>query len=151
MESPWTWSLVAVGLLAMLLTFHVPRAWQWIGIGGLSFFASTLFLDYSGRPDLHPFFTFACDSLVCLALFRGYQEDWELSVFLAFLCSCFASLLMIGGFVREPWIYSSLLELCNLSALLWIGGTGVIDMIGRNENSVVHSWYRRLHLPRRTL
>lgn len=143
--------MVAAGLVVMLCTFHVRRAWMWIGIGALSFFVTTLYLDYSDRPDLHPFLTFACDGLVCLAVFRWYQEDWELGVFLAFLCSCFASLLRIGGFVPDAWIYSSLLELCNLSALLWIGGTGIIDLIGRNANSPVHHWYSKLHSPRNSL
>lgn len=78
------------------------------------------------------------DALVCLFIFRGFREEWEIPVFIAFLCSCFASLLRIGGFVPEPWVYASLLELCNAGALLWITGIGLIDLIGRNENSPVH-------------
>jgi hypothetical protein len=150
MESPWTWALIAMAFAAMAFSYRMPRAWGWIGIGGLSFFASTLFLDYGNRPDLHPFLTFACDAAVCLAVFRWYHEDWEVGIFIAFLCSCFASVLMIG-FRLEPWVYASLLELCNAGALLWIGWTGLIDMIGRNEDSALHRVYRRLHSARHTL
>lgn len=152
MDSPWTYALIAIALVAMAFSYRIPRAWRWIGIGGLSFFASTLFLDYGDRPDLHPFFTFGCDALVCLALYRGYREEWEIGVFIAFLCSCFASLLRIGGFVPIPWVYASLLELCNLGALLWIIGIGVIDIVGRrNENSSVSHWRRRLHSARHSV
>lgn len=139
MASPWTYALIAMALAAMAFSYSIPRAWRWIGIGGLSFFASTAFLDYGDRPDLHPFFTLGCDALVCGTIYRWHQESWEIPVYIAFLCSCFASLLMIG-FRLDHWVYASLLELCNVGALLWITGTGLIDMIGRHENSSFHHW-----------
>jgi hypothetical protein len=144
MDSPWTYALIALALIAGAFSYGVPRAWRWIGLGGVSFFVTTAFLDYGDRPDLHPFLTLACDALVCLFIFRGFREEWEIGVFIAFLCSCFASLLRIGGFVPAPWVYASLLELCNAGALLWITGIGLIDLIGRNENSPVHHWRRHL-------
>lgn len=148
MTSPWTWGLVAIAIATLACSWHVPRAWRWIGLGGLSFFASTAFLNYSGRPDLHPFFTFGCDTLVCCAIAHTYfkkgGEDWELGVFIAFMCSSFASILFIG--LRfEQWVYASLLEICNLAALLWIAGTGVVDRVGRHENSAFHPVYCHLH------
>lgn len=148
MASPWTWMLIAVAFVTLALSYHVPRAWRWIGLGGLSFVVTTLFLDHSGRPDLHPFLSFACDALVCLAIFRWYKAEWELGVFLAFMCSCFASILRIGGFIPDPVVYASLQELANLSALLWIGGTGILSMIGRNDSSPFHRLFVRLYSPR---
>lgn len=150
MDSPWTWALIAMTVVVMVFSYQVPRAWSWIGIGSLSFFVTTAFLDYGDRPDLHPFLTFACDALVCGLIFRFYQQDWEVGVFIAFLCSCFASLLMIG-FRLDAVVYASLLELCNAGALLWIGWTGLIDLIGRHENSAFHRMYRRLHSARHSL
>lgn len=143
MDSPWTWALVAMAIVTMALSYRVPRAWMWIGWGGASFFASTLFGDYVDR-DLHPFFTLGCDALVCHAILVGYKENWELGVGLAFLVSVFTSLLMVGKFIHQDWMYASLLELCNLSAMIWISTTGIMEMIGRNEHSAFHSFRTRI-------
>lgn len=143
MTSLWTYGLFIVAIVALACSVHVPRAWRWIGLGGLSFFVSTLFQDYAGRPDLQPFVTLGCDALVCWAIFRWHRETWEIGVYTAFLCSTFASLLFIG-FKFEHWVYASLLEIANLAALLCIIGTGLIDMVGRNANSPVH--LVRVHL-----
>lgn len=147
MTSPWTLALIAVTFVALACSVRVPRAWRWIGLGAVSFFVSTLFQDFAGRSDLQPFVTLGCDALVCLAIYKWHQETWEIPVYIAFLCSVFASLIFIG-FKFEHWIYASLLELCNLAALLCITGTGVVDLIGRNENSPVSGWRRHLHSAR---
>jgi signal transduction histidine kinase len=152
MSSPWTWALIIMALVALYCSSHVPRAWRWIGAGGLSFFATTLFLDYSPAPQWHPLFTFGCDAAVCFLIFFTYMEhggsDWELGVFLAFLCSTLASLLRMGGFVPDNWVYPAMLELCNAGALLWIISTGLIEMVGRHENSPVHRLRAGLLHPR---
>lgn len=143
MHSPWTYALIFIALVIMALSYRVPRAWLWVGCGGVSFFVSTLFMTYVG-PDMHPVLTLACDALVCWTVFNYYEEDWELGVFLAYMVSVFSSLMMIGGFINQDWVYASLLEACNLCALLWIGTTGVIDMVGKNEDSIVHSFRQRI-------
>ena len=140
MDSPWTWALIFLAIVALMTSSRVPRAWRWIGVGGLSFIISTLFQDYSSRTDLQPFVTLGCDALVCLAIYRWHRETWEIPLYIAFMCSVFASLIFIG-FKFEHWVYASLLELCNLGALICITGTGLIDMIGRNEHRhTVHNW-----------
>jgi CDP-diglyceride synthetase len=151
MDSPWTYALISVALVALVASWRVPRAWWWIGLGGLSFLVTTLFYDYAGRPDLHPILTISCDALVCLAIFWFYREDWELGVFIAFLASVFSSVLMIGGFIPAQWVYASLLELCNLGALLCIIGTGLVDRIGRHEHSRLHPIYLDIHRSRHPL
>lgn len=155
MDSPYTWALIAVAFIALPLSWHLDRAWRWISLGGASFFITTLYLDYGSFPEAHPFLSFACDAAVCFAIGYIYLkrggEDWELGIFLAFLCSCMASLLRIGGFIPHAWVYASLQELCNLGALLWIIGTGIIDMVGRNENSPLHPVWARLHSSRRSV
>lgn len=151
MSSPYTWALIAVALIAAALSYQIPRAWKWIALGGVSFFASTLFLDFTPWTEWHPIFTFMCDFAVCLVIgfvhFHRGGADWELGVFIAFMCSCFASLLMLA-LKLEPWLYASLLELCNLAALLWIIRTGIIDMAGRHENSRFHHLRAVLHRSR---
>lgn len=155
MSSPWTWALIAMALVAMAFSYHVPRAWQWIGLGGCSFLISTLFLDYGPWPQWHPLVTFFCDATVCFVIFSVYMQhgghDWELGVFLAFLCSTLASLLRMGGFVSADWVYAGLLELCNAGALLWIMWTGLIEMVGRHENSPAHSLRASLLHPRNSI
>jgi len=143
MTSPWTWALIAMAFVAMAFSYRVPRAWRWIGVGGVSFVLSTLYLDYGPEPLFHPLVTFICDAAVCLVIFAAYMQhggqDWEVGVFIAFLCSCLASLLRMGGIVQVDWVYAGMLELCNAGALLWIIWTGLIEMVGRHENSPVHS------------
>lgn len=152
MSSPWTYALIFLALIAMSASVQVPRAWRWIGLGAVSFFASTLFLDYGPWPAWHPLFTFGCDAMVCAVLFITYMEfggsDWELGVFIAFMCSCLASMLQMGGFIHSLWVYPSLLELCNAGALLWIIWTGLVEMVGRHENSPVHGLRASLLHPR---
>lgn len=150
MTSPWTYALVSVALVVMLLSWKTPRAWWWIGVGGASFFVTTLYYDYGNR-EMHPILTLACDALCALVIYRMYKEDWEVLIFLAFLASVFCSVLMLGGFIKEDWIYASLLELCNLGGLLWIGTTGLVDMVGKNEGSPLHHFRSRIHHARSSL
>lgn len=150
MNNPWAYSLIGLALAAMFASRDVPRAWMWIGIGGASFVASSLFWDFAS-DDLrlaHPIFTFTCDALVCVCLHKWTEEKWELGVFLAFLTSVFASLLRIGGFIPDHIVYASLLELCNLCALLVIGGTGVVQMAARRGYGAFPRFHSRLHSPR---
>lgn len=151
--NPWAIALFIMALIVLALSRGVPRAWLWIGVGSASFVASSAFWEFGTMQmrDLHPVFTFACDALVCLAIHVGAKEKWELGVFVAFLMSVFASLLRLGGFIQDGTLYASLLELCNFGALLLIGGTGLLDMIGKHEDSYFHPVHRRLHSARNTL
>jgi hypothetical protein len=152
MESPYTWTLITLALVAMALSWNVPRAWWWIGAGGASFFVSTLYYDYGGNHHLHPILTLSCDSLVCIALFFGAKEKWELLVFGSFWLSVLSSLLMIGGFIASQIMYASLLEVFNLCAILAISGTGIVQMIGEHGHSnLFHNFNRYLHSARNSI
>lgn len=143
MSSPWTWALVGLAIIALTCSRSLPRAWRWIGFGGVAFFATTLFLDYGPWPKLHPLASFICDAVVCFAIYHTYMHDdgadWEIAVFIAFLCSCLASLFVMAKWIPTGWVYASVQEACNAGALLWITWTGLIEMFGRHENSPVHS------------
>jgi peptidoglycan/LPS O-acetylase OafA/YrhL len=152
MESPWTLGLIAIALVTMGLSYRIPRAWRWIGLGGIDFFATTLFADFGPTPDIHPFFTAGCDGLVCYIILRNYREHWELGVAMAFLVSLFCSCVMLGfqPYVKD-WVYASLLELCNLAAMICIAATGVAEMIGQNASSPFRSVRDSLRHARHTV
>lgn len=148
MDSVWTWALGAVAVVALILSAGIPRAWLWIGCMTVSFVLSTLFLDYSGHPELHPWLTFSLDALVFMIVLHWHRENWELAIAVAFLASVFASLLRIWNVVQVDWIYASMLELANLAALLSIIATGILDRVGRREHSSFHRPRAVLRSPR---
>ena len=147
MNNPWAYSIIALALVVLVIARGIPRAWLWIGVGGASFIASSLYWDF-GNQQLHPIFTFTCDSLVCAALHAKAEEKWELGVFLAFILSVFCSLLKIGLFLQDDILYAMFLETFNAAALLVIGCTGLTELIGRNEDSAFHRVNRYLHSSR---
>lgn len=150
MFNPYAYALIGYAIFSLVMTCVTPRAWFWIGLGGASFVASSLYWDYGDR-QYHPIFTFTCDALFCLALHLWAKERWELGIFLFFLTSVFASLLKIGGFIPNNTVYASLLELCNWAALFWISGIGLMDLINRYEDSFLRGLHSSLHSARHSL
>ncbi len=150
MLNPWSFGLLCMAIVALAASWQIPRARLWIAAGAISFIVSSLWWDYGNR-EVHPLLTFSCDSLVCLLVYLFFQEDWELGFFLAFLASTFSSLLQILGLIHQEWVYASLLEFCNACALLWITTTGIVDMVGKNENSALHPLRARLHFTRHSV
>lgn len=147
MNNPWAYSIVVLALVVMVIARGVPRAWLWVGVGGSSFIASSLYWDY-GNQQLHPIFTFTCDALVCVTLHMRANEKWELGIFAAFLLSCFCSLLKIGLFIQNDVLYAQFLEFFNTAALLMIGCTGIMERFGKNEGHLFHRVNRYLHSSR---
>lgn len=152
----WAFSLAIGALVTMGMTWTLPRAWIWIGIGAASFVASSLYWDASeyfgvADPKLHPVFTLTCDALVCLLVAKYATELWELGFGVFFWFSVLTSLLMMTGIFPTTLIYAQLLEACNWMALLFLSGTGIINMIGRHEDALLHGWHRYLHLHRDSL
>lgn len=151
MDSPWTWTLIAMALVAMAFSYELPHAWRWIGLGGAIFFATTAFLDYAPWPILHPFLSFAGDAAIVVVVLKYAREDWEICIAVAFIASAFASLLRMFDMIGDHVLYASLLELCNAGALICITGTGVVDMMGKRHGTALHALRDRLHSPRRSL
>lgn len=149
MLNPYSIALIVAACVVLALSYKTPRAWRWIGLGGASFVASSLYWDY-GDHSLHPLFTFTCDALVALCLHLWVKEQWELPILGAYVVSVFISLLKLGGFLPEGIMYASLLELCNWCALLWIGGIGLMDMMKNYDVSFVRRVHSGLHRTRDT-
>jgi hypothetical protein len=150
MWNPFAIALMILAGIATLATWKTPRAWLWLGLGGASFLASSIVWDM-GMREMHPVFTFASDALVVLAMHMWVREKWELPIQICFLVSTFCSLLKVGGFIGDGIVYASLLELCNLLALLWITGVGLTDLLARYERGLFPNLHRRLHVPFRAL
>lgn len=146
----WAFALLFAAVVVMALSVKTPRAWLWIGLGGASFLASSLYWDM-GDPKWHPPFAFFCDALTCLAFHVWAKERWELGVFACFLTSCFVSIVMIAGWLPNTVMYASLMEVCNWASLIIIGGIGLMDLLKVNEDSVVSVMRGSLHSPRRAL
>lgn len=155
----WAYSLFIAAGIAMLLSCKTPRAWFWIGVGGASFIASSLFWDFADR-NLHPLFTMGCDMFVCLVFYKRSQievdgvpqmEQWELWLFLLYIVSVFISFLKLIGFVPTPLLYAQLLELVNWAALFCISGVGLTDIIARYEPVYVGRVRDRLHSARNSV
>lgn len=151
MDSPWTWTLVAMALVAMVFSYELRHAWRWIGLGGSIFFATTIFLDFGAWPVFHPFMAFAGDFAMVVMVLKYAREDWEICIAVAFIASTFVSLLRMFHMLDDHVLYASLLELCNAGALLCITGTGIIDMMGKRHGTPLHALRDRLHSPRRSL
>lgn len=147
MSNPWAISLMLLALVAAVVARGLPRAWLWLGAGALSFITSSLYWDYGDRVN-HPIVTLMCDVMVCSLLYAMAKERWEMGVFIAFLTSVLCSLLALGQFIPKVWVYASLLEFCNLSAILFIGGAGIIDALGKRKPGAFRHWSHVLHSPR---
>lgn len=143
-------ALISAAFVTMGLSMKTPRSWMWVGVGGASFVASSLYWDFGDR-QFHPIFTFSCDALVCLSLHVMAKEKWELIVFACFLLSCFMSILRIAGFVPGDIMYASMLEVCNWAALFVVGGVGLLDMVRRNGDGLSGSLHRSLHSARNSV
>lgn len=148
MANPYSIALGIMAIVALICTYRLPRAWIWIGLASVSYVVSSLYWQNTRNYELLPVVNITCDAALCWAIYAYYKEDWEIYVFIAYLASVFGSLLMLGGFIHHLWVYGSVLEAANAAAMLFMIGTGIIDMAGKNERSVFNRLYRNLHQPR---
>lgn len=147
MFNPFAIALMIGAGIALALSWKTPRAWYWIGLGGASFVASSLYWDYGDRTS-HTLFAFTCDALFVLAMHLWVKEQWELPILGIFVVSAFINLLKLGSFIPDGVVYASLLELCNWLALLWILGVGLTDLLKHYDIRMVRRVHAGLHRTR---
>lgn len=136
-------TLMVTAIIVAITSRHLPRARLWIFAAFLSFAASALYWRL-GLP-YHPAFTLLCDASVCLAIYFGGRERWEMRLWNVFQFSVLISILKLGGFVPAGNWYPILLELCNVAALVLIGGTAIFAGDADGNRS---PWHRHRHLHR---
>lgn len=138
-------TLAIMALVTAIIARHLPRAWLWIAAGSLSFVASSAYWKL-GLPH-HGAFTLVCDSLVCLSIYFVGREQWETRLYNVFQFSVLISILRMAGFLDYGVVYAGMLELCNLAALLLIGGTAILDGVADEDRSF-GDWGRNLRRAR---
>jgi hypothetical protein len=139
----WQVSLLIGALLTLCYSTQVTRAWLWIGIGTLSFVASTMW----ARAELPspPFFIMLCDTAVCLTIYTFATRQWEIWLFRIFQGSVLLSIFHVFGGVQSQYFYVAFLEAFNWAALLLIAGTATIQMVGAgNGNHFGRRWSGRV-------
>lgn len=141
MTSVWTYLLILVAVFVWNIAGDLPRARVWILAGAVSFFASTAYIDL-GLP-FHPVVTLFFDAAVCLAIYFGGRETWEVRTYQIFQLSVLFSIFKMSKIIDSATLYASLLELCNLSALLLIGGTALLEKARANEGDGILGYRNR--------
>lgn len=129
----WQIALLIGATIVAYLSARLPRAQLWILAGAASFFFSTAWARY-GLP-FPPAFTLACDASVCLMIYFFGREKWEIWLYRIFQASVLASLVYLAGpleffgrsMIMDHYVYVTVLELLNWTALFVIGGTSVMD------------------------
>lgn len=126
-------ALLIGSIITAAVAWRVPRALLWILAGAASFVASVAWARYS--LPMPPLFTACCDAAACLTIYAYARKEWELKLFALFRASVFVSLIYFcAAFVwpkaASHWLYVTILEAINWTALLLILGTWASQRIG---------------------
>ena len=152
----WYWTaLGAFALFVVAFSWKVPRAWLWIGLGAVSFVASSIWWD-NGLP-YGAWFGGITDLVICLLITETARYRWELWFSYAFGLMMLVDALNLMGAVPSHYVFAVTLELLNWAALFVIFITALLQWIG--QDVVFSGWashlgagrlYRALHTKRRT-
>lgn len=137
MINPYALTLAIMALLAVMISWDVPRARLWIATIAWSYIVSSMAWDAIGHdvPRLHAFITMLCDCVVCLTVYHAARERWEIWLYRLFLVSVFSSVIRVAGWIDTNILYASLLEIINALAFIMIAGVGIQDRIARHGPS----------------
>ena len=130
---------LAIGLMvALALSVGNGRAWAWLLAASVSYAVSTLYWR-AGLPYA-PFIAGMMDALICLGVYFFGKLRWEMWMWRLFQFSVGINIIQLGGQFgvwQSPShnAYAIILEAINWLALLFIGGSGAIQMIGA-QNAV---------------
>ena len=140
---------LAIGLMvALALSVGNGRAWAWLLAAAASYAVSTLYWRSGlGYPS---FIAGLSDAMICLGVYFFGRMKWEMWIWRLFQVSVAINLVYLGGdlgvWQKLPHnAYAVILEAINWAALLFIGGTGAIQMIGApNAPAASHSPWGRV-------
>lgn len=139
---------LTIGLvLALAFTMGNRRAWGWLAAMAASYVASTIYWRLSG-PEA-PFVAGMCDAAICLAVYFLAKNRWEIVVGKLYLASVavnmvyyFGTMGLIASLSHND--YAAILEAINWLALIWIGGTTSLQLVGKDDGVSAHSLSRNL-------
>lgn len=152
---------LALGLcVALSLSMGQGRVWGWLLAAAASYTVSTLYWR-SGLP-YGAFVAGLSDAMICLAVYFVAKRRWEMWVWRLFQVSVGVNLFYLAQQYGIPYRlglrwslshndYSIILEIINWVALLFLGGTGVLQPVGGSNASGavagIAGRIRRLALP----
>ncbi len=128
---------------AALVSWGQPRFLAWIFAVLASYIVSVFYWDMGGpQPE---FFAGVCDMVVVALITRKALYYWELWVGLMFLVMGFANWLYLadglaGSNLISPDLYSSILEVANVSAIVLMGGAASFYKSGMRDGLAFRPW-----------
>lgn len=144
---PWYYQLLlGLALVATGLSYNLPRAWLWIGLGALSFITSSWW-HYAALPHATAFGA-TTNLIICFLMYIYARQRWEMRVWNCFHLMIVIDLLYMWGWIDSHYLFTVGLEIANWLALIIIGGTGLLSMVAANgiPDRTRHSgWVYRLH------
>ena len=130
---PWyDAALLAGAVVAMSLSWKLPRASLWIILGALSFF-----LSYQWHVAGWPYpavFGASTNLAVCFAIYAKAQLKYEMRVWNCFHLMIVIDLLYLSGWISSRYDYAVGLELANWLGIFVIGVAGLADRAGYGHN-----------------
>lgn len=129
LEDWYLWLLAAFALIFTVLSWRVPRAPLWIGMGALSFLSSSWWHD-AGLPYGSAFG--ACTNLAVIAALFAYAVLlYELIFWVCFMVMLSIDAIYLLNLFPSHSSFAIGLEIANWAALLSIGAAGVAERTGR--------------------
>jgi hypothetical protein len=140
---------LTIGLIvALAVTVGNVRAWGWLGTIAASYVVATIYWRLGG-PEA-PFVAGMCDAAICLAVYFLARNKWEIVVGKLYLASVavnmvyyFGTMGLVASLSHND--YAAILEAINWLALIWIGGTTSLQLVGEDDGVSAHSLCRNLY------
>lgn len=130
-------ALASLALIALLLSWNVPRCGKWIFLATMSYIVSVAYYRLSPGGHLYPpgpVVAFFCDASVFVMIRQAHKEKWEfygLGSLMMFSATLNLLQVMSDATGVPPMlpqlIYSEILEVTNALYLSIIGGIGMMD------------------------
>jgi len=120
-------TLISAAGIAAALAWNVPRAVQWIALGGILYVFSAMWHNY-GFPYPTAFGA-ATNLIMCYLLWIYADQRWELRIWNAYHLMLVVDVLFIFGYIRSQYAFAVSLEIINLIALIFIAGIGIAERV----------------------
>lgn len=120
--------LTSAAVIAVALSWRVPRAKMWVGFGALSYVTSAWWHN-AGLPYATEYGA-ATNLLICYMFWIFAERRYEMRLWNFFHLMLVVDLLYIFGAIHDKLVFAVSLELINLAALIFVGGIGIVERSG---------------------